>query len=146
MLGISWLGMCSYNPSAPSAIYFSLGEAIGALAFTLAVQQLLKPVYRFRLFARHIRPSHLYMLVFAGALAHSFRRPCSKFFRFARGPWGYSIVWELIAAAFFAESYRPPLLFRWWFPSACGRNASKIFARGIAGIQRLPMKPITSIL
>lgn len=64
-LGFEALGRCAYDPSNPQAIYFSLGEAIAALAFTLAVQQLLKPVYRFRLSARYLSLPKLYGLVFA---------------------------------------------------------------------------------
>jgi hypothetical protein len=48
-LGIGALGLCAYDPRQPFAIYFSLGDAIAALGFTLAVQQLLKPIYLFRL-------------------------------------------------------------------------------------------------
>jgi hypothetical protein len=42
--GVEWLGQCSYNPASPALIYFSLGEVVGALAFTLAVQQLLRKI------------------------------------------------------------------------------------------------------
>ncbi len=132
-LGISWLGMCSYNPSAPSPVYFSLGEAIGALAFTLAVQQLLKPVYRFRLFARHIRPSHLYMLVFAGAAATAVGAVVPIFSALHRGPWGYPIVWELLGATLFAAAYGA-VVFSMVVPVRVRKKRIEDFARGVAGI------------
>jgi hypothetical protein len=47
--GLNALGDCDYDPAAPFSVYFSLGEVVGALGFTLAVQQLLEPIYRFRL-------------------------------------------------------------------------------------------------
>jgi len=53
-LGFEAIGLCNYDPAQPFAIYFAPGAAVGALAFTLAVQQLLKPVYRFRLAVRHL--------------------------------------------------------------------------------------------
>jgi hypothetical protein len=49
--GLKALGSCAYDPAKPFSVYFSVGNAVGALAFTLAVQQLLKPIYRFRLAA-----------------------------------------------------------------------------------------------
>jgi hypothetical protein len=104
-LGISWLGLCNYNPAAPSSIYFSLGEAVGALAFTLAVQQLFKPIYRFRLRARHIKLVHLYTLVFAGVGATLVAAVLPSFPMLHGGPWGYAIVWEVIAALLFGVAY-----------------------------------------
>src|SRR4051812_42046994 len=50
-------------------IYFGLGEAVGALGFTIAFQQLLKPIYVFRLNARYFSVRTLYAIVFAGAAA-----------------------------------------------------------------------------
>lgn len=68
-LGLEALGLCSYDPAKPFTIYFAPGAAVGALAFTLAVQQLLKPVYRFRLEARHLSISRIYICVFCGVAA-----------------------------------------------------------------------------
>jgi hypothetical protein len=53
-LGFEALGLCDYDPAKPFTVYFAPGAAVGALAFTLAVQQLLKPVHRFRLSARYL--------------------------------------------------------------------------------------------
>ena len=73
-LGLSWRGTCRYNPAAPTSIYFSLGEVVGALAFTRAVQQLLKISKQGN---RHLR-----WLLVAGAMAviryarqHGTKRP-----------------------------------------------------------------------
>lgn len=52
--GIAWLGLCNYDPASPSPNYFMLGNAVTALAFTLTVQNFLKPIYIFRLAIRHV--------------------------------------------------------------------------------------------
>jgi hypothetical protein len=72
-LGLSILGMCSYNPAQPSPVYFSLGNAIAALGFTLAVQQFLKPIYLFRLRAYGLRLRYVLVVIFSGF----FLRCCS---------------------------------------------------------------------
>jgi hypothetical protein len=56
--GLNILGMCSYNPAQPASIYFTVGDAIAALGFTLAIQQLFKPIYLFRLRARGLKIIH----------------------------------------------------------------------------------------
>jgi hypothetical protein len=61
-LGFKALGFCDYDPAKPFAVYFAPGAAVGALAFTLAVQQLLKPVHRFRLSARYLTLPRIYVL------------------------------------------------------------------------------------
>jgi hypothetical protein len=90
-LGIRVLGACAYNPAAPTTVYFSLGEAIGALGFTLAVQQLLKPIYRFRLGARYLSLSHLYIIVFGGVGAAFIAALVPQLPFLHDGPWGYAI-------------------------------------------------------
>src|ERR1700730_13978160 len=65
-LGLSILGLCSYNPAQPTPVYFTLGNAIAALALTLAVQQLLKPIYIFRLRAYRLKIIYFVFLVFLG--------------------------------------------------------------------------------
>jgi hypothetical protein len=103
--GISWLGLCQYNPASPTSIYFSLGEAVGALAFTLAVQQLLRPIYRFRLAVRGLKLSRLYMLVFAGVAAALIAALLPSLPVLHGSPAGYPVVWEIVAALFFAAAY-----------------------------------------
>ena len=68
-LGLKALGLCAYDPAKPFTVYFAPGAAIGALAFTLAVQQLLKPVHRFRLTTRHLTLSRIYICVFGSIAA-----------------------------------------------------------------------------
>ena len=65
--GLSALGLCAYNPAQPSPTYFTVGNAIAALGFTLAIQQLFKPIYRFRLRAYGLRILYLVWAVFLGA-------------------------------------------------------------------------------
>ena len=104
-LGLSWLGQCTYDPAAPASIYFSPGAAIGALAFTLAVHQLLRPIYRFRLSARYLRVRHLYIVVFAAAGATLIAALVPNFPVLHGGPWGYAIVWEVLATTLFVVAY-----------------------------------------
>jgi hypothetical protein len=101
--GVSWLGLCQYNPASPTSIYFSLGEAVGALAFTLAVQQLLRPIYR--LAVRGLKLSRLYMLVFAGVAAALIAALLPGLPVLHGSPVGYPIVWEIVAALFFVAAY-----------------------------------------
>jgi hypothetical protein len=103
--GISWLGLCQYDPAAPSPIYFTLGHAISALAFTLAVQQFLKPVLRFRLNARYLSVGHIYVVVFAGGGATAIAAIVPSISYLHSGILGYAIVWELVATALFSFAY-----------------------------------------
>jgi hypothetical protein len=48
-LGVKAFGLCRYDPLRPHAVYFSIGEAIGALAFLLAFTQFVTPGLKFRL-------------------------------------------------------------------------------------------------
>jgi hypothetical protein len=104
-LGIQALGSCAYNPSAPAVVYFSLGEAVTALGFTLAVQQLLKPIYVFRLNARYISLREVYGLVFLGALAALVAALLPNFPRLQSGPLGFPILWEIAGALFCVAAY-----------------------------------------
>jgi hypothetical protein len=81
------------------------GRSIGALAFTLAVQQLLKPVHRFRLSTRHLTLSRLYICVFVGVAAVALAAVLPNIVRLHEGPWGYPINWEIFATLLFAVSY-----------------------------------------
>jgi hypothetical protein len=104
-LGFKALGLCAYDPAKPSTIYFAPGAAIGALAFTLAVQQLLKPVHRFRLATRHLTLSRLYICVFVGVAAVALAAVLPNIVSLHGGPWGYPINWEIFATLLFAVSY-----------------------------------------
>jgi hypothetical protein len=104
-LGIRAFGLCHYNPASPTAIYFGIGQAVSALAFTLAVQQLLKPIYRLRLAVRGISLSYLYSCVFAGVAAVMVAALVPNFAILHGGPWGYAIVWEFVAAILFVAAY-----------------------------------------
>ena len=104
-LGLSWLGQCNYDPAAPASVYFSPGAAVGALAFTLAVQQLLRPIYRFRLSARYLPVRLLYIVVFAAAGATVIAALVPNFPVLHGRPWGYAIVWEILATTLFVVAY-----------------------------------------
>lgn len=104
-LGVQLLGECSYKPASPYAIYFSLGEAISALAVTVAIQQLLKPVFHLRLAVRSLTVYHLYAALFAGAAAVLFSAVVPQIPALHNGPWGFPVVWEVIGALIFAIVY-----------------------------------------
>lgn len=104
-LGFEALGLCNYNPAKPFTVYFAPGAAVGALAFTLAVQQLLKPVHRFRLTTRHLTLSRIYICVFGGVAAAVVAAILPNLTILHGGPWGYPINWEILATLFFALSY-----------------------------------------
>jgi hypothetical protein len=103
--GLEALGLCSYDPAKPFTVYFAPGAAVGALAFTLAVQQLLKPVYRFRLEARHLSLSRIYACVFSGIAAVVLAAVLPNIPILHGGPWGYPINWEIFGTLLFAFSY-----------------------------------------
>ncbi|PZN93342.1 MAG: hypothetical protein DCF29_26460 [Alphaproteobacteria bacterium] len=101
---IAW-GQCAYDPGNPAFSYFGLGEAAAALAFTLAVPQFIKPIYRMRLAARRIRTLHIFSLAFCGAafsligglLPHI---PIQRDF-----PLAYPAIWEMAGGVLFAVAF-----------------------------------------
>src|SRR5665213_1756833 len=104
-LGLQLLGECSYRPGAPYAVYFSLGEAISALAFTVAIQQLLKPIFHLRLAVRSLTINKLYVALFVGAALVLLGAVVPHVPALHNGPWGFAIVWETVAALIFATVY-----------------------------------------
>lgn len=132
-LGFPWLGVCDYDPAAPAAVYFSPGAAIGALVFTLAVQQLLRPIYRFRLNARYLTVPRLYALVFAGVAAALIGAVVPNFHALHAGPWGYAIVWEILATILFAVAYGAVVL-AVVRPIRVRASYIESFSRGIASL------------
>lgn len=104
-LGIVALGMCSYNPAQPAPTYFTLGNAIAALGFTLTVQQLLKPIYLFRLRATGLKLGYLLALVFAGAGCSIVATILPNVAIEYDGPFKYPIVWELLGGILVAVAY-----------------------------------------
>jgi hypothetical protein len=127
--GIESLGQCSYNPASPSNLYFSLGEVVGALAFTLAAQQLLKQVVIFRLSARYIPLNCVYLLVFAGVLAATIAAIVPNLPFLHRSPFGFAINWEILATALFVSAYATVVL-ALVVPVSVKPNRIEDFARG----------------
>jgi hypothetical protein len=131
-LGLPFLGLCSYNPAQPTIVYFSIGEAISALALTLAVQQFLTPINRFRLRAYGLKIGHLILPVFGGFLCSIIAAllpslPLSRAFFFE-----YPIVWELLGGLLIAGAYaiagfivfRPAQIYRFNLRSFIGAAAT----------------------
>jgi hypothetical protein len=96
---------CDYDPAKPYVIYFAPGAAIGALVFTLTVQQLLKPVYRFRLIARRLSLGRLYICVFTAVCFVITAAILPNFPALHGGPWGYALNWEILATLLFMLAY-----------------------------------------
>lgn len=96
-LGVEAFGLCEYNPSSPQNVYFDIGSAVAALGFTLAIQQILKPIYEFRFRTYGVRFWYLIIAVFIGvvcvliaSILPSLPVSKDKFF-------SYPIVWEFFA-------------------------------------------------
>lgn len=100
-LGIALLGQCN----AASAVYFDLGGAVAALGFILTVQQLLRPIYRFRLRARYLTLPRIYGLVFAGVGLVVVSATLPSLPQAPNNPFDYPILWELAATLLFAIAY-----------------------------------------
>jgi hypothetical protein len=103
--GLSSWGLCACNPAQPTPTYFTVGNAIAALAFTLAVQQLLKPIYLFRLRAYGLRISYLAWAVFLGALCSVVALLLPNLPVSHSGLFEYPITWELMGGFFIGGAY-----------------------------------------
>lgn len=103
--GLEILGMCKYDPRAPSPSYFTIGDAVAALAFTLAVQQFLKPIYRFRIRALGIRLTYVVAAVFVGAFCTVIAAAAPSL-AFAHGTiWGHPLFWEIAGGLVIGAAY-----------------------------------------
>jgi hypothetical protein len=103
--GLSSWGLCAYNPAQPTPTYFTVGNAIAALAFTLAIQQLFKPIYLFRLRAYGLRISYLAWAVFLGALCSVVALLLPNLPLSHSGVFEYPVTWELIGGLFIGGAY-----------------------------------------
>jgi hypothetical protein len=103
-LGMTWLGMCSYDPGR-AVSYFSLGDAVAAIAVTLALQNFMKPIYRLRLAARYLSLKRLYILIFAGVGMTMVAAIVPNLPFLGDGSLRYPIVWELCATVSFVVAY-----------------------------------------
>lgn len=104
-LGLSILGNCSYDPSIPTSIYFSLGDVVAALTITVLIPQFLKPIYRFRLRARGLSIERIYLLVFFAAASIFVASLLPHLPIMHSSLFGYPIVWEIFGAALFSITY-----------------------------------------
>jgi hypothetical protein len=104
-IGLSSLGLCAYNPAQPSLTYFTVGDAIAALGFTLAIQQLFKPIYLFRLRAYGLRIIYLLSAVFMGASCAIVAMVLPNLPISHKGILEYPIVWELMGGLLITVAY-----------------------------------------
>jgi hypothetical protein len=99
------LGLCAYNPAQPTPTYFTVGNAIAALGFTLAIQQLFKPIYRFRLRACGIPIRYLVWAVFLGALCSVVALLLPNLPFSHSGFLEYPLTWELFGGLLIGMAY-----------------------------------------
>ena len=100
-LGLEFLGKCSYDPSSPSRIYFSIGEGIAAIAILLVFTQLLRPIIKFRLSVSKFGQQTAYILFF-GAISCVFIAAILPFIPGNALPLlGYPVFWEIMAGLLF---------------------------------------------
>lgn len=96
-LGIEILGRCSYDPSAPSQSYFTIGQLVSVIALLLAFSQLTKPIIKFRIEAHKIdykRPIIFCVL----SIVSIFLASILPFLPGKAWPLlGYPVFWEVLA-------------------------------------------------
>jgi hypothetical protein len=130
-LGVSWLPECVYNPAAPSAVYFTIGDGVAALSLLLLIPQIIKPLYEFRLGMIYIRKQTIYgvaIFSFLGVLV-SAAIPQSSV---ASWPLvGWPVFWEICAGLGFLFSYCV-LAYAYLFPARADAGSVEKFARGAA--------------
>lgn len=97
--------MCAYNPAQPTFAYFTVGDAVAALGFTLAIQQLFRPIYLFRLRAYGLKIAYLFGAVFLGALCAGVAMLVPNLPISHTGMLAYPIFWELLAGFLIASAY-----------------------------------------
>ena len=103
--GVGSLGMCSYDPAQPAPVYFCIGNAIAALGFTFAIQQLFKPIYLFRLRAYGLQIIHLSVAVFLGASFSVVALALPNLPVAHKGIFEYPIFWELLGGILIGVAY-----------------------------------------
>ena len=103
--GLELLGMCKYDPQAPSPSYFTIGDAVAALAFTLAVQQFLKPIYQFRLRAMGVRFSYVVCAAFVGAFFTVIAAIVPSIVYFRGTMLGHPVNWEIAGGLIIGAAY-----------------------------------------
>ena len=104
-LGFKFLGECSYNPAIPSPSYFTIGDAVAALAFTLAVNQFLKPIYQFRLQSSGIRFSYVVWAVFVGAFCTVVAAAIPNLPLTRDNIFGFPVFWEIFGGMTIGAAY-----------------------------------------
>lgn len=100
-LGLEILGNCSYDPSNPERIYFSIGELIGVIALLMAFLQLSKPIIKFRIRVGCVSEKIIYGLFFV-AIIFVLLSAILPFIPGTAVPLlGYPVFWEVSAGFFF---------------------------------------------
>jgi hypothetical protein len=96
-LGLEFLGECKYAFDPPTAIYFTIGDAVTVIALIVALFQLSRPIVRFRLRVRRVGfiAAILFFLIGLAAVFVAALIPQTPF----KGMplIGYPITWEVVA-------------------------------------------------
>jgi len=90
-----------------------LGNAIAALAFTFAIQQLVKPIYRFRLRAYGLKLIYLSGAIFAGAVCSLVAMALPNLPISHEGPFEYPMCGSFSAASSLDAPMALPPLYRY---------------------------------
>lgn len=97
--------LCAYELAPRATNYFVLGHAVSALAFTLALQNFLKPIYRLRLAVRSLSIGRLYVVIFGAVGLTAFAAIVPQVPVSRSSWWGNSTLYELLAAGLFVFAY-----------------------------------------
>lgn len=130
-LGLSFLGLCAYDPSDPSSIYFSIGDAVAAMGIALIIPEFLRPIYIFRLKTRFISLDIIYYLVFAAFIFVVIGSIIPNIDIGNRNTFGYPLFWELAGGAFFFVALCA-LAFTYLRPSSIRHGRYRRFAHEAA--------------
>lgn len=99
--GLSFLGLCAYDPSEPASIYFSIGDAVAAMGIALIIPEFLRPIYTFRLKTRIISLNIIYYIVFSAFIFVVIASIIPNLDISNRNTFGYPLFWEIAGGTLF---------------------------------------------
>ena len=102
--GLSFLGQCSYDPATPIS-YFTLGDAVAAVAVTTGIEQFMKPIFVLRLRSQFMSLRRIYALIFFGVACVIVAAIVPSLSALHGLPFGYAIDWEILATIAFVIAY-----------------------------------------
>lgn len=103
-LGIAELGQCFYNPTRP-IVYFTVGNAVAAFAFTTVILQLLKPLYRYRIASYGLSFKYLISAILMGFIFSIIAALLPSIPFQDRTLFQYPLIYELLGALVIGLAY-----------------------------------------